>query len=332
MTQDHDPVWDIGSAPPDAGATGQDAAPAYEVSTLAPVAPLDAQMGVADPVCVPDPLIPALFAGPETTFALLDGAKIDNLPERLENSDLPHVCLFDDVETLGAAAPWLVELTQDAPFARYLFTVGRGPRSLWAADTGLFLRSARPLAGLRAHLRRFTQVRSVAEDKPAFFRFWEPRVMARYVQAHDPAARANLSALIGPGALIAVDRHNDRAVVATAGPPETRPPRLWPALRTDMAPIRYEIFCEDLADQVAADIPPLAEVERNERRAVVRALADAARAIGLHLDKSVKRYVYAALMIGGQPETDARFEKIIASPRHELDRSRQILKLAQTLG
>lgn len=68
---------------------------------------------------VPDtlqaPLFGSLADGCETVlgcFAILDGAKIGNLPEVLTASGLPHRCLFqgDAFDTLGDAAPWIVQL------------------------------------------------------------------------------------------------------------------------------------------------------------------------------------------------------------------------------
>lgn len=305
----------------------------YEVHTLDGIVPLHSQLGVLDPDNVPDTLFPIVFGADDAplTYAILDAAKIDGLPERLETSDLPHGCLFDNAEDFGSAAPWLVEITPDAPLTRHLFTQGDGPRALWHTDTGVFLRSDLPLAELRAHLRLFTQVKTDTKDAPVFFRFWEPRVMARFLHHHDPSARDHLRALIGDGMMIAVDAHNDRAVYATAQAPHTRVAPVWPLLHEDLAPIRLQIFCEDLADRIAEDIPPLADVDRAERRETVTALVHAARAIGLRMDKSVTRYTIATLMTGQQPETDPRFADIIDSPRHELDRSRQILNLARAL-
>ena len=305
---------------------------AYAVTTLDGITPLEAQLGVVTPQTVPDERMAEVLLGGAAqwlTYAILDGAKIDGLAERLETAELPHACLFANSDDLGAVAPWLVQLDRDTPLVRQLFTAGEGPRALWGADAGVFLRSALPLADLRAHLRRFTKVRADAEAAPVFFRFWEPRVMARYVQAHDPAARASLCALLGTGAMIAVDRHNDRAVHVVADSPAERPPRVWPRLHADLSPIRLEIFVEDLADRIAVDIPPLADVARAERRETVTGLVQAARGIALRLDKSVTRYVYAALMIGGLPEADPRFADIVGSGRHELDRSRLMLKLAR---
>ena len=334
MTDELDHIWTVGAdTTGEAGPEAAEAAVAYQVETLSGVLPLGPQLGVSAPEVVPAALAPVLLGGDPAlqVFALLDGAKVDNLPERLEASDLPHACLFDNVEDLGVAAPWLVAVSADAPLTRQLFTQGQGPRALWDADTGVFLRSAEALPDLRARLRKFTKVRTEAGAAATFFRFWEPRVMARYLLAHDAAARAPLCALIGAGEMIAVDRHNDRAVHAVCQAPDLRAPRVWPNLREDLAPIRLEIFCEDLADRIATDIPPLAEVPRAERRETVTALVNAARAIGLRANKSVERYCLTALLIGAQPETDPRFAKVLNSDRHELGRSRLMLKLAKDL-
>ncbi|WP_299692253.1 DUF4123 domain-containing protein [uncultured Tateyamaria sp.] len=305
----------------------------FAVNTLEGIVPLDPQFGVIDPQVVPETLEEITFGGAadQLTYAILDAARIDGLAERLENAGLPHACLFSNTDDLGGVAPWLVEIDRAAPLTRQMFTDGEGPRALWRTDAGVLLRTVLPLADLRAHLRRFTQVRMAADADPVFFRFWDPRVMSRYLHSHDPEAREAVTAMLGGTEIIAIDRHNARAVHATVRAPRGRPPRIWPKLRTDLSPIRLEIFCEDLADRIATDIPPLADVPRAERREIVTGLVQAARGIDLRLDKSVTRYVFAALMIGGQPETDPRFADIIDSPRHELDRSRQILNLAKAV-
>lgn len=85
------------------------------VEMIEDVVPLDRQFGIWPKRCVPLLIEPVLF-GPHMrhgqTFALLDGALIEGLQERLEDSDLPHVCLFQGraLEDWGHVAPWLVEL------------------------------------------------------------------------------------------------------------------------------------------------------------------------------------------------------------------------------
>ena len=328
---DDDP-WGTGTPRVLSGPGDDTDAAAYAVTELDDITPLDAQMGVAEKRTVPDALAPYVFGGApgRMTYAILDAAKVSGLAETLENSDLPHDCLFANADDLGAVAPWLVQLEPDAALTRNLFTRANGPPALWDADAGVLLRSRMALPALRAHLRRFTMAQTDAPE-PVFFRFWDPRVMARYLGRHSDSARDHVRALLGDGDMIAIDRHNDRAVHAASRAPEASVPQVWPDLHADLAPIRLEIFCEDLADRIATVIPQLADVPRAERRETITALVHAARRIDLRANKSVERYCYATLMIGQQPETDPRFAELLQSDRHELDRSRLMLKRAKDL-
>lgn len=80
-------------------------------------APLDAQLGIFPKKTVPDSLYQAIFGQPDLTvlqplltYAVLDAAKIPNLPELLAASQLPHRCLLQGqaFENLANVAPWLV--------------------------------------------------------------------------------------------------------------------------------------------------------------------------------------------------------------------------------
>ncbi|QUJ78133.1 hypothetical protein KDD17_17480 [Sulfitobacter albidus] len=54
----------------------------------------------------------------------------------------------------------------------------------------------------------------------------------------------------------------------------------------------------------------------------------AARQMGWRSEKSVERYCLAAILLGTLPQQDPRFDKVLNSDKHELDRSRLTLKLA----
>ena len=74
------------------------AEPALQIDTIEGVEPLDAQLGVVELKTVPDAIYEPLFGQPSDaplhTYAILDAAKVPNLPELLEVSGLEHRCLF----------------------------------------------------------------------------------------------------------------------------------------------------------------------------------------------------------------------------------------------
>ena len=157
------------------------------------VTPLDDQFGVAEPLTVPILLQDILFGQPEPTeanlaeaggdfakvsplhtYAILDAAKVTNLPDTLEASGLEHRCLFkgDAYDELKDVAPWLVRLEEGKTFTRNLFKRSDAPWHLWDKEPGIFLRSHIPLSALWKHLRKFTRLRDQS-TRWHFFRFWE---------------------------------------------------------------------------------------------------------------------------------------------------------------
>lgn len=113
---------------------------------------------------------------PLYTFAILDAARVLNLPEMLETSGLEHRCLFKGqaYEDLKNVAPWIVRLEDANSFTRNLFTSLDVPWHMWDAEPGIYLRSRGTLDDMWAHFRKFTRVQD-EQGKWYYFRFWEPK-------------------------------------------------------------------------------------------------------------------------------------------------------------
>lgn len=118
-------------------------------------------------------------------IACLDANRIGNLPELLETTGTPHLCLFKGelAEAAGEAAPWLAELRRGDKLLRMLQATSAPDRSnpfaLRDAEAGIFIHTDMSLAALRQHLRRFLRVAG-ADDRNYLFRFWEPSIAAVY--------------------------------------------------------------------------------------------------------------------------------------------------------
>ncbi len=191
MTGSEDDYWT--NLPGPEGPEESGAVPALTVETIEGVEPLDAQFGVAAPLTVPPALREALFGQPEIiagcsvlplhTYAVLDAAKVQGLPEMLESSGLDHACLFQGTaaEDLRDVAPWIVRLEDGNRFTQGLFTRGDAPWEMWDAEAGIFLRSISSLNEVRRHLRKFTKVRDET-GKWFYFRFWEPETSEAYLR------------------------------------------------------------------------------------------------------------------------------------------------------
>lgn len=157
-------------------------AEAYVVATrLSAIEPLAPQPGAFPAKSIPDRLRPHLFPESFTQtrlYAVLDGAKIEDLPELLAASGLAHRCLFKGAaeEEYGAVAPWLVELDEDARLLRQLMTRSDAPQHLWDLEAAVYLHSASGLDAAWRHLRRFSQLQD-ERGRWTFFRFWQVDIL-----------------------------------------------------------------------------------------------------------------------------------------------------------
>ncbi len=144
-------VWPLPQYSPKAG----------HAALFGPLAPAEAQDGP-----------------PPNTYAVLDAAKIPDLPELLEASALTYRCLFKGAafDEFKDAAPWLVQIKDGDRFTRSLFTKGEARWHLWDNAPGIYIRSHAALDSLWRHLRKFTRLRDQG-SKWYFFRFWESQLV-----------------------------------------------------------------------------------------------------------------------------------------------------------
>lgn len=117
-----------------------------------------------------------LFKEEQSTYAVLDGASIPDLLERLETAPEEHACLYRGElhPELAARAPYLVKLRADGDFTRAVITQG------WGAHWGVFAITATGFEALRRHFRTFLRVRG-PEGQVLYFRWYDPRVLRIYL-------------------------------------------------------------------------------------------------------------------------------------------------------
>ncbi len=139
-------------------------APTVRIKVFEGIGPLGPQLGVFPKKAVPDAILDALFVQAEATetgeaggngaaipamqtYAILDAAKIPNLPELLERSGLEHRCLFKGAayDEMRDAAPWIVLLEENNSFTRNLFNRSDAPWHLWDHEPGIYVRSRESL-------------------------------------------------------------------------------------------------------------------------------------------------------------------------------------------
>lgn len=239
-----DDIW-IQLTPGDRGNPKRALRSAPLIERIEGVVPLDDQFGVAEPKTVPNVLYEALFGQSERdaaeicaegdasatpslgTFAILDAAKVPNLPEMLLASGLEHACLFKGAaaEELQGVAPWIVKLEDRNGFVRHLFTGGDAPWAIWDRSASIYIRSRDGLEDVRAHLRKFTKIRDEA-DSWFYLRIYDPRIMRAFLQ-RAPAFSHRILARPSPWSdLTIITCLDNRAEVARPTkdvPAETRP-------------------------------------------------------------------------------------------------------------
>ncbi|MDC9581058.1 DUF4123 domain-containing protein [Xenorhabdus sp. PR6a] len=103
----------------------------------------------------------------EILYAIIDGAAEADLFLTLERYDPPSACLYGE--------PLQPELVKIAP---YLVQVDEKVK-IWLecrkTPWGIFVHSAADMKTLRQHLRKYLQVLLPQQEKPVFFRFYDPR-------------------------------------------------------------------------------------------------------------------------------------------------------------
>ncbi|TQI81695.1 uncharacterized protein DUF4123 [Serratia fonticola] len=107
-------------------------------------------------------------------YAIIDGALEADLQLMLERFNPPHCCLYADPvqPELLELAPWLVMVDQQ--IEAWLET----------RDTpwGIYLYSKVNIKSLRQHLRKYLHVLIPDQEKPVYFRFYDPRNIWDFLQ------------------------------------------------------------------------------------------------------------------------------------------------------
>ena len=122
-----------------------------------------------------------------SVFAVLDGASVPGLPQRLYEDGPEHLCLWPgDLEPdLAEVAPYLVRLERESGFTRWL--VGDGFGRHW----GIFAAAEAGIRRMRAHCRKFLTVDD-PEGKPLLFRYYDPRVLRVYLPSCNESEWADI--------------------------------------------------------------------------------------------------------------------------------------------
>ncbi len=113
-------------------------------------------------------------------YAVLDGASVPDLLEALYREQPEYFCLYrGELEPdIAEVAPYLVWLTPDSRFTNWLLEEG------WGKSWGVFALSGFDLVSIRRHFRSLLVVHD-GDGKPLYFRFYDPRVLRRFLPTCD---------------------------------------------------------------------------------------------------------------------------------------------------
>ena len=136
-------------------------------------------------------------------YAILDGASVPNLRQKLYDLDPEHECLYRGELTpdMEEVAPYLIRLGPEEEFTRWVMAEG------WGRHWGIYAVSRADLRTLRTHFRRFLMVHD-SEGKPMYFRYYDPRVLRVYL----PTCNAGeLKTLFGPVQMYLVEDQDPKS-------------------------------------------------------------------------------------------------------------------------
>ena len=118
-----------------------------------------------------------LFATEDhSTYAVLDGASVPGLLEKLAAAPEEHACLYrGELEPdIAVTAPYLVKLREESPLTDWILKEG------WGNHWGIFVETPVGLEALRRHFRRFLRVKDHT-GQILYFRYYDPRVLSIYL-------------------------------------------------------------------------------------------------------------------------------------------------------
>lgn len=117
-----------------------------------------------------------IFNGFERIYAVLDGASVPDLRDKLYEMQPEYFCLYrGELEPdMAEVAPYIIRVVPNSYFSDWLFETG------WGKHWGIFVQSHYSLAEMRKHLRKFLTVHDES-GKPLLFRFYDPRVFRTFL-------------------------------------------------------------------------------------------------------------------------------------------------------
>ena len=147
-----------------------------------------------------------LFAADDNlTFAVLDGASIPELLEKIQALEPKCECLYmGELEPdMAEVAPYLVQLEPGSDFFNWVVAAG------WGKHWGIFAQTPSDFRTMRQHFRRSLVVYN-SDGRPLMFRYYDPRVLCAHLQKCKPE---ELKALFGPVVTYVVEDEDSKVAL-----------------------------------------------------------------------------------------------------------------------
>lgn len=358
MVKAHDDPWRTPVTGSDGAETTTQSASSSKTRIVMRVTPLDAQFGVWPRKTVPDTLREPLFgrigpkdpgiarydaanaAPPLDSYAILDAAKVQNLPDILTASGLSYRCLFKGraESELAEVAPYLVRLSEENDLVRRLLTRSDKRADLWDIAPGIYLRSRGTLDEIWRHLRKFTRLQD-EQGNWFYFRFWEPHAAQHYfeVLSVEPQRYARWFRLPENGwidAFLIPDPQTDSLTIFKAVIPADNtntPPRSFSLVAQELSALRHAWLDRDLSGIIAlmtqtfpALLAELGQEEFNKR--ILRSVGRAGE-FQIRQRANVFRFAAWDLHSAGTFEridSQGRLRSVLESATGEADKMRRL--------
>lgn len=118
-----------------------------------------------------------LFIDQTRVFAVLDGASIPDLRNKLYEMRPPHYCLFrGELEPdMAEVAPYVINLAPGATFTDWVLNEAN-----FGNHWGIFAHSRHSIKEMRRHCRALVTAYT-EQGNPMIFRFYDPRVLRKFL-------------------------------------------------------------------------------------------------------------------------------------------------------
>lgn len=325
------------------------------ITTVRNVEPLDRQFGMQPKKTVPETLYDTLLGQPDPseteiaaaggdpaavppmrTYAVLDAAKVMNLPELLAASALKHHCLFKgkSCDELKNVAPWIVQLENGNDFTRRLFTGPKGINGLWDKEPGIYIRSRASLEDMRKHFRKFTRVTD-ENGNWFYFRFWEAGYADSYFEtlgAYPERLRAWL--MTESGKALDISIASRKAFTTFSYHPDMPLPgrqnsafRYESPERAAHIQVKRHEFVGKLCRHLCSISARFDDMDTQRQRQLAANFVHFAAQFGMKIERSVADFAAASILLGQRLEKDMECLPILKSDIHQLDKGKKLLAI-----